>query len=145
MNRTVKTLLTITGIAAILYYLNEKKALSQIKATIRNITFINGRLQLVFFIQNPSILEVNLSSIIGDIKLNGLTIATVSGLNQQTIPANSSTNISVTVSLDPVGAITFGAQYWRARAANKHLLIDFNGTMRANGLVVPISQTTQVL
>ena len=145
MNKTVKTLLTVTGIAAILYYFNEKKALGQIKATIRNITFINGRLQLVFFIQNPSMVAVNLSSIIGDIKLNGLTIATVSGLNQQTIPANSSTTISVTVSLDPVGAITFGAQYWRAKSANKHLSIDFNGTMRANGLVVPISQTTNVL
>ena len=145
MNKTLKTVLTFTGIAALLYYFNEKKALAQIKATIRNITFVNGKLQLVFFIQNPSMVNVTLSSIIGDIKLNGLTIATVSGLSQQIIPANSSTTISVTVSLDPVGAITFGAQYWRAKAANKHLSIDFNGTMRANGLVVPISQTTQIV
>lgn len=128
-----------------LWWFNEKKSLAQIKATIRSINFKDGKLSLIFYVINPSAIAVSVSSIIGDIFLNNNNIATVQGLSTQTIAANTATNIIVTVSVNPIGVLTLGTAIWKAKSAGKNVIVQFSGTMKANGLVVPISQSAQII
>jgi tripartite-type tricarboxylate transporter receptor subunit TctC len=60
MNKTLKTVLTFTGIAAILYYFNEKKALAQIKANNVRGLAVSGSSRNPLAPELPTIAEAGL-------------------------------------------------------------------------------------
>lgn len=143
MNKTLKTIATVLGIGALLYWFNEKKAVNNIRVSLRGAKFSNGQLRLILQVVNPSNVAITVNNILGDIFYNGNQVATVVNFKKQGIAAGAFSDVDVILQISPMALINFLPIIRNAiNTGFKGIKLTFKGTVRANNIVIPIEQTT---
>jgi LEA14-like dessication related protein len=144
MKGEIKTLLTFGGLFGLIWLISQKIGLQKLQATVNNITFLNGKLVVIIRIANPSNVAVKINNILGEILINGTSVASVNNFDQQTIAANGFSDVKVYLTLNFLGT----GQYFYSLMDSymrKNLNATFNGVIKANNISIPVTKTMKLL
>lgn len=132
------------GVAFIaLYFITRGRAAKKLLINFKDITI--GKIEGVkipdiyvrFNVINPTNTPLSITSIAGQIFLNGYQFTTVQNLEKASIPANTTTVYSVKVS--PPGLTAFLAIY-KLIKDKKDAIIEFRGSVNTTGVIIPINE-----
>lgn len=132
------------GAVAILYLLSKKQASEQLRVNLFNLKLkrksgINlPDIFLGFKIINPSDTVLSVTSIVGDLFINGNQLSTISNLQRVEIPANQSIIYEVKVETSGLSAIQTLYALWKNKSKLK---VEFKGVVNSEGFVIPIDNT----
>jgi len=132
------------GAVAILYLMGKKSASEQLRINLVNFKLKSNKgfnlpnIFLDFKIINPSDTILSVTSIVGDLFINGNQLSTISNLEKLNIPANQSVIYSVKVETSVLSAIQTLYALWKNKSKLK---VEFKGVMNSEGFVIPIENT----
>jgi len=138
----------VTGGAIILFYLfNKKQTAERLKVIFKNIHFkkttgaMLPEILAEFTLINGTNTPLTITSIVGDILINGKSLSTVSYLDKLQISPNSTNtlNIKVNTPLISIVSVAYGLIVRKQKFSAK-----FEGTLNSNGVLIPISQSVSV-
>lgn len=139
-------LLPIAAGAAVLYFMSKAQAGKNIKVYLHGLSFGGGSIVpnvfLKFRLVNGTSTTVTISSIVGDVAINGKQFASVSNTKAFNIPANSET--FYTVKLTP-SALSSIAIVYNLLKNKQRVIAEFNGTVNSTGMLIPIQQKINVI
>lgn len=145
MNTTVKTIAAVLGIGALLYWFNEKRAVKNIRVSLRGVKWTGSQLVLILQVINPSNISLTVQSVLGDLFYNGNQVATIVNFKPQGVAAGQFSNIEVAMQLSPMALLNIIPIIRQAKENGyKNINLAFDGQVRANNIVIPIKQTTQL-
>jgi LEA14-like dessication related protein len=137
-------LLTLGGVF-VLSKITAAGAASRLNFIIANVGFsqtgITSVLNLVINVQNPTNTPFTISSLAGNVLLNGNLIGNIAGFNQTIVAANSQTPLGVTVSLSTIATLNDLYSVFSAG----HAIVTVQGTANVDNIPLPINLTYTVV
>lgn len=143
MNKTLKLILTLGGIAAVWYYLSKARAGQNLRVNFQNLKFgkftgVSLPIELSFSIINGSSTPITVNSIVGEVYVNDRILSTVNNVDRFDIPARSSVVYKTTVSTSGIDVINVVRGLIKDK---KKLAVTFKGQVNSTGIMIPIEQT----
>jgi len=141
--------LVIGGAIAIFYILRKSGSAKTLRIYFRDIIFrpksgfnlpdIYARFNVI----NGSPTTLTLDSLTGDIFINGVVLSSVSQLQKQDFSPNSETVISIKVATPGAQAVLSLLQLLREKT--KGITVSFEGNVRSEGVIIPISKSIKLI
>jgi hypothetical protein len=138
----------LTGGAIILFYfLNKKATADRLKVIFKNIHFKKSTgaalpdIFAEFLLINGTNTPLSITSIVGDIFINGKSLSTIQYLQKLDIPANSTSTLNIKV-ITPILSLLSVAYNLIIR--KQKFSATFKGTLNSNGILLPIEQDITV-
>lgn len=143
----MKNILYIGAAIAAIYFWGKSRLGNNVKVIFRGISFTGGlikpRLNLRFGVQNPTDTTAEIRSIVGNVEINGQTVADVSSFIQLKIAANSETIVPIVADPSAIGIVSQIWKYLQASARDK-VTVKFNGTANIDGVNIPIESSATI-
>jgi LEA14-like dessication related protein len=141
-------LIITAGVAIAFYFFSKGQAAKNLKIYFRNVTakWQRGNILPTIFAQfnivNPSNTPLTLTSIAGDILINGQVVAAVSMLDKMTIQPNSTSVLNIKIDASAVSA---GQVLFNIIRNKEKVKAAFEGTVNSGGVLIPISQSVNLI
>lgn len=143
MNKTLKLILTVGGIAAVWYFISKARAGKNLRVNFQNLKFgkftgLTLPIELSFSIINGSSTPITVNSIVGEVYVNDRILSTVNNVDRFDIPGNSSVLYKTTVQTGGLDVINVVRGLIKDK---KKLAVTFKGQVNSTGLMIPVEQT----
>lgn len=150
MNKTIKYGLFIIGGLFVWQLFQKSQAGKRLNVFFRGIGLKNssGIIPTVvanFAVQNTSNQKITIKSISGDLTVNGKYLANISQFSPIVIQPNSETILPINIKAGIISIIDQIVPILKKKTGTKNFVADFNGTVNADGFVIPVSETVKIV
>lgn len=140
--------LLLAAAALTYYFMRKGNAAKNLKVYFAGLNFekssgVVPNIIAIFRLVNPTNSSLTVTSIAGDISVNGKIVAGFSQVQKFEILPNSESNYKIKVT--PSGFTVALTIIDLIKTKAKNLTANFNGTINADGLNIPINQTVKAL
>lgn len=147
MNKNIKLLIGVGIFGAILYYFSKARAGQNLRVSFFGIKFgklrgFNLPIEAKFRLINGSNTPVTINSIVGELRVNGKQLSTVSQVQPFDVAGNSDTIYTVNVQTGAFDVINIVRDFIKRK---QKLVVEFDGIVNSTGIMIPVQQTVLTL